>query len=380
MKQIFIAFFLFSCTAVIAQNGFTKVSSWNEIFSKARQENKMVLIDCYFEGCHPCKQMDDEVLPLPAVSSLIQQNFIGIKTDYLKEELGKRLQMKYGIMGFPTYLILNKEGQLIQSFAGYQEADKFIKLLNNARALDSSDKTLNGFSPSLEVAYPEPYTVFFGERKQMAPDFLENLLNNATDKFSEHVIMPVLIARSLPSSLEDFVLNNYDRLAAMYGHDLVYAQRMRIVDKMIAKSPTGDTQWIETFMQRMKTCCSDEDWPYLRLDIAEAYYYNHLKDPKSFFRYAASHFNADDNKVRYMGMRMTQPGADREAVTLYIQWMKKVLDKYSSQDALMSAAYLLIQQDDKRSARVYAHWALQKAQLNHRDTSAIEEVLKRIDA
>lgn len=114
------------------ESQFVKINSWEELFVKAKNEHKLVFVDSYFVGCHPCKEMDDEVFPHQDVAKLMKENFISVKIDFMVEELGKELQVKYAVTGFPTFLILNGEGLLLSRFSGYQEADVFQKLLSEA--------------------------------------------------------------------------------------------------------------------------------------------------------------------------------------------------------------------------------------------------------
>ena len=383
MKKLLLVLSCLVTLSLTAQNRFTGAGSWREIFNQAAAHHKMVIIDCYFEGCHPCKQMDEEVFPHPEVSRLMDSAYIGIKTDVLKEPFGKQLQIKYGITGFPTYLIFTSDGQLVDYFSGYKEADRFARLLRTAAVSAQSGHVLKGFAPGLDVDYPAFYSAYFKERKAYSAEQLNSYLEENKERlqppFTEAAIMPLLMTRSLSGSLSDFMLNNYNKLEERFGKGLAGAQRMRIVQELIAAAPTqADGQWLDSFLAKMKTYSNDRDWPYFELDIAEAYYVNHLKDPGAFFTFAATHLNDDDNKVRYMGMRLSAPTTTPEQKALYLSWALKVLSPASSQDALEAAAGVLLTENRKEEATRLAGWALAKAKQNNRDPGGSQQILDKL--
>lgn len=364
LKLSFLLLFVVTAITVKAQEGqFVKVDSWKDLFAKAKKENKMVFIDSYFVGCHPCKQMDDEVFPLPAVLKLMNDNFISIKIDFLKEDLGKELQVKYGVTGFPTFLLLNSDGQLVSRFGGYTEADKFQRLLTEAMAKSKKGNVMKGFSHELTVNYPAFYTAMFKERTAIKPDELAAFLKGKDILLEENAV-PLLVNRSLNAELSEYILKNYDKLEALYGKELASSRRDAIIAaKLKAAVPQRDDAKFETFLTSVKSYFSKEDWKYAKLNIAEEYYYKLLKDHKAFFKYAAANFNDDDNKVRYMAMYLYSPSVDEEEKRLFTEWMKLVVKENSSLEVLNVAVSRMKEAGDKEKTKQYATWGLKKAEL-----------------
>jgi thioredoxin-related protein len=80
-------------TAIVdAQTIFTS-GSWEEIKAKAQQENKLIFVDLYFQGCMPCAEMDKRVFPDSTVSDVLNSHFVNFKTDVFKEDIGAQLSM-----------------------------------------------------------------------------------------------------------------------------------------------------------------------------------------------------------------------------------------------------------------------------------------------
>ncbi|WP_316793222.1 thioredoxin family protein [Pedobacter frigoris] len=354
---------LFVLTANAQEGQFISATDWDNLVAKAKKEKKMIFVDSYFVGCHPCKQMDDEVFPLPQVMKLMQDNFISVKIDFLKEDLGKQLQVKYAVTGFPTFLLLNSNAELVSKFSGYQEADKFQTLLKEAIAKSKKGETLKGFSASMAVEYPDFYVAAFKERKAYTAQDLVNYLkgNNITE---ERYAVPFLFNRSVSPELSEYLLKNYYPLEKMYGKDMVWSKRIAaMAAKLKTSVPERDDVKFAAFLAEVKPLFSKEDWPYAKLDIAEEYYYKQLKDHKTFFKYAAENYNDDDNKVRYMAFYLSLPTVDEEEKKLYAEWMKKVVKESSSYELLGTATRIMLDQKQKEKAKQYAGWGIKKAGL-----------------
>lgn len=359
--------------AVRAQESqFAKVTTLQELLDVAKKENKMIFIDSYFVGCHPCKQMDDEVFVLPEVKKLMTENFISTKIDFMKEDFGKQLQVKYAVTGFPTFLLLNSDGQLVSRFSGYKEADKFQDLLKEAIAKSKKGEVMKGFSNTLMVKYPAFYPEVFTARKSINVDELTAYLKGK-DILAEANALPFLMCKAQNPDLTDYFLKNYYELESLYGKDLGWTKRNIIMtSRLVTTIPTRDDAKFESFLNEVKSLFSKGDWPYAKLDMAEAYYYNQFKDHKAFFRYAASNFNDDENKIRYMGMYLDLPSVDKEEKKLFADWMQLVVKENSSYEVLGSAARIMKEQSEPEKARKYADWAVKKAKLLNKNASYYE--------
>ncbi len=112
---------------------FYKNESWEKILELARQQNKMIFMDCYTVWCGPCKALAKEVFPQEKVGDFFNPRFINVQYDMEKGD-GKMLYEKYKkyIIGFPTLLLIDKDGNVLQQMAGYHEPDKLIEGIKKA--------------------------------------------------------------------------------------------------------------------------------------------------------------------------------------------------------------------------------------------------------
>lgn len=105
-----------------------------ESLAKAKNNKKgpnMVFLDCYTTWCGPCKQMANVVFTMEHVGKFFNSNFVNIKIDMEKGE-GIELAKKYNVRAYPTFLILDPDGNEINRVVGGGDADGFIERVKKA--------------------------------------------------------------------------------------------------------------------------------------------------------------------------------------------------------------------------------------------------------
>jgi len=129
MRKLIAIVALTCLTAISYAADLTWSDNYADSLSKASSENKLVFAD--FTGsdwCPWCIKLDKEVLSTPEFAVYAKDNLILFKADFprnktLSEEVkdqNVRLMDKYGVMGFPTILILDKEGEIVATM-GYEQ-------------------------------------------------------------------------------------------------------------------------------------------------------------------------------------------------------------------------------------------------------------------
>lgn len=128
-------FFLFAVAASVLISGpfaSAEESGWLSDYKKAQQEakatNKFLLLD--FTGsdwCGWCIKFDREVLSQPQFKDYARDNLVVVELDFPRAkaqtpELKKQnldLARQYEVMGFPTIVVLNADGQKLWQYDGY---------------------------------------------------------------------------------------------------------------------------------------------------------------------------------------------------------------------------------------------------------------------
>ena len=106
---------------------FMENQPWKSVLQKAKEQNRLIFMDCYTVWCGPCKGLSQDIFPQKKVGDFFNANFVNAKYD-MEQGDGKMLYEKYKqhIIGFPTLLLIDADGNVVHQMAGYHEADDLI--------------------------------------------------------------------------------------------------------------------------------------------------------------------------------------------------------------------------------------------------------------
>ncbi len=118
---------------------FEENMSWEQIKKKAEAEKKYIFVDVYTTWCGPCKQMEKDVYPNDTVGKFMNDKFISVKVqmdttaqdnEYIKKWYAdaRKIGNDYPVSGYPTFLFLLPDGQLIHKGLGYNNASAFVEM------------------------------------------------------------------------------------------------------------------------------------------------------------------------------------------------------------------------------------------------------------
>lgn len=106
---------------------FLEGEPWDNVLKMAQQQNKYIFMDCYTSWCGPCKALSKDIFTRKDVGDFFNANFINVKYD-MEKGVGKDLRKQYqeNIIGYPTLLLIGKDGKVVHQMAGFQEAGVLI--------------------------------------------------------------------------------------------------------------------------------------------------------------------------------------------------------------------------------------------------------------
>ena len=121
---------LFICLSIqfygFAQNGVNfKNITFEQALAIAKQENKLVFIDCYTSWCAPCKTMLEKVFTQGKAGGYFNPRFVCVKYDMEKGE-GIKLAQRFEIHSYPTFLIVRPDGIVQHKLIGGSNLEEFI--------------------------------------------------------------------------------------------------------------------------------------------------------------------------------------------------------------------------------------------------------------
>lgn len=110
---------------------FNEGKTFAEVLALAKKEGKPVFVDCYTSWCGPCKMMANKEFPKKEAGDYFNKKFVNWKVDMEKGE-GVDLAKRYDVHAFPTFLILDADGNLTGRTVGAAGITDFIKKVEDA--------------------------------------------------------------------------------------------------------------------------------------------------------------------------------------------------------------------------------------------------------
>jgi len=104
------------------------IANYHDGIAAAQKAEKPVLIDFYASWCGPCKLMDEQVFPDPAVVAAMA-DFVCIKVDV---DSDVKVALAYGVQSIPRTVVLNIHGEMVGDRIGFMESEAYIDFLKDA--------------------------------------------------------------------------------------------------------------------------------------------------------------------------------------------------------------------------------------------------------
>lgn len=132
-------FLLVSCGISQGQNreiSFESLS-FREAVEKADKSKKLLLLDCYTSWCGPCKLMAKEVFTIDSIADFFNRNLVSLKMDMEKGE-GPALKEKYQVDAYPTFLLIDGQGNEVYRMVGQQSPRAFMQKIREGMKPENS--------------------------------------------------------------------------------------------------------------------------------------------------------------------------------------------------------------------------------------------------
>lgn len=112
---------------VYKQAKYSKEEEQN-ILTKAKNENKKIIVYATSSSCYFCKKMDKEVFTDNEIKQLLEKNYIFIEIDMDKSSLPFDLQKEYKRVT-PSFFFVNNNKKLLTQYPGAWKKNDFIDIL-----------------------------------------------------------------------------------------------------------------------------------------------------------------------------------------------------------------------------------------------------------
>jgi thiol:disulfide interchange protein len=101
--------------------------SWDDAFSRAKKEDKPVLVTFEAEWCVWCKKLESTTYRDSAVMSLIAGALVPVTLDV--DGSGRELSDEHRVDGLPTILVLSPTGEERGRIDGYLPPGRFVEVM-----------------------------------------------------------------------------------------------------------------------------------------------------------------------------------------------------------------------------------------------------------
>ena len=137
IRRLIILLLIVGCEKQVSEDNHNGIKWGNNLDSAltlASNSNKLIMIDFMAEWCPPCKEMDKITF---SNTNIIKKSneFIPVRIDVDKqkdiaEEYNGNAR-KYGGIGIPNILFLDKEKNIIRQIVGFHNVDQLIAIMDS---------------------------------------------------------------------------------------------------------------------------------------------------------------------------------------------------------------------------------------------------------
>jgi len=129
--------FLAVATALLGCAGgapeFVESASFDEAIATAAARDGLALVDFYATWCGPCKRFAADLAEQDTLRAAIAPAAF-VRVDAESEDGGEALAERYGVDGYPTFVVVDGAGNEIDRWSGYGDATGFAERIGSTLA------------------------------------------------------------------------------------------------------------------------------------------------------------------------------------------------------------------------------------------------------
>jgi thioredoxin-related protein len=388
MRNILLLLFVLSAAGVSAQVNFAKTTDLNQLLKQAREENKLIFIDAYTDWCGWCKELDKKVFSTQEITDIMNRHYIPVKMEMEQDSIGVMLARKYAIRGFPTAIILNGKGELVNLIGGYSEQPDYAKRM--LAAADPAKRIPEGaYSTSFNISYPEFYTGLIPypeekEKKKRPDSAAVNTYFAAQQSFSDEQNWVVI--QSCYFWLNDVqfnrLLSQQEQVAGRYGKEAYESVVERIVSSKVFRCT-----------QNKDLACAEASLAILDAHVSDSkrkkvFYMENFYENSQMWKELAQHvtgnlkdsaYAANVGNLNERAWTMYEKCDDKAALRQATTWMADVIKVKPTYMFLDTYAALLYKTNRYKEARQYAEMAIDAGHKSGDKVGDTEKLLEKIN-
>ena len=319
---------------------------WNRALEQARQENKLIFMDCYTSWCGPCKQLAKTVFTDPDAANFFNEHFVNLKMDMEKGE-GINLKDRFEVKAYPTLLFINGQGEVVHCLVGapgLKELMEQAQLAFDGKGLAYADDEYQKGNREPELI--QAYLTYLGnasldkEAEKVSLDYFATLDKNNLkerkywDIFAKYV-------NDVDSDLFQYVYEHRDEFYSIYGEQDVKRKIQNVwgsgANQFVHKEGDQmvlDKKGFKRYVKRMEKAKVD-GWEDIASG-AEMMNAEKIGDWKTYIALGTERIK--QNKVSDLllynwGLRVNKQCKDKELRLLAAKWFDEAAAKAAKNEA-----------------------------------------------
>lgn len=387
MKKIFFILFILPLLVIGQEKGiqFEHNTNWDAIKAKAKAENKHIFVDCFTTWCGPCKWMADNIFVQESVGNFFNANYVNLKLQFDEtkndsEDVkswyaeAKRFAKDYEVKAYPTFLVFDSNGALVDKVVGGNEADQFIARFKDAlipeKQFITSKNKFEADPQNLESAKRLFKLATDSYDLELANKAFNTILEKSTKEEllkSDNLGAIIALAQEFPESkaleliydnqadFDDYFQNRYN---AGVNNFLAYMLAQKVIAPKISNGETINYEEVERELSSTYNKVNfSESISSMKLSS-----YLKNKDWKSFIKLFDEHVKGNTDitaeELNENAWRLFEECNDSEALKAALKWSKLAVDKKEEGYILDTYANLLYKLGDAKNAILWQEKAV----------------------
>jgi thiol-disulfide isomerase/thioredoxin len=371
--------------------GLTLVDQdYHKALETAAGENKLIFVDFYTTWCVPCKQLDKLVLQHDSVKQQLGKDFILLKYDAEKDSVF-HLSKKHHVMSYPTALILDKNGYVIERKYGFSGDDfnslskSVFEFTNTALTSASAGRKLRGYSNKIDISHYPKFYIDYINRVNIKLDTaaVKQFWRSQKDLYAEEYFSVLLYfqGEQLPESMVNKLLKNRSKYEALFGNTdvevLFYFLSAGKFDKAVSENNEAMFNKAVDFTQMaLGEKYTSSMVPYYKKELL--IHQNRWNEVFELNDRLKSNGKFSAEAINSFCWNVYKKCNDREVIVKCVKWMKELTAEKHEFAYLDTYSFLLYKSGDLEEAKKVIPLAIAAAKEEKESWKKLEELLNKL--
>lgn len=386
MKKLFLSVFILPLTILAQEKGIVFAhSGWNDILAKAKQENKLVMLDAFTSWCGPCKWMAKEIFTQKEVGDYFNTTFVNAKIDMEKGE-GIDIAKKYAVQAYPTFLFVNGDGELVHRICGGMPGDEFIK---QAKVALDSENNFSGLKKKFQADAKKNAGAYFAAADNACADASDDLDKYFSSLKAEEIVnadnfsLLYKMVNTYYDPAFKYLHSNYGALTKAYGADTLNKKMFAAYNRAISMAPRMNNPQIYATIENSFAVLTNDKMKQQLSDMSKLMQIDQSKNQMAFLTAQADYVEKyqmnDPYALNHIAWDFYENVSDAALLKRACNWAKIASEKSPDYAVLDTYAHVLYKVGNKKEAKVQAEKAIAAAKTTGDDAKETQVLLDKIN-